>query len=97
MGLSGITAVVGCITRQDWCSIQYRGVGPVCVVTVQVALMSEVARARAAVDAHVRVAGVVEAWLGFLRNLSLEKANRVRCRCRVWDGCFDLGYLVLQL
>ncbi len=51
----------------------------VCVVTVQVALMSEVARARAVVDGHAGEADVVEAWLGFLRNLAAEEANRVRC------------------
>jgi hypothetical protein len=65
----------------DWWSIQYRKdvhVGPVCVDTVQVALMSEVARARAAVDAHAGVVGVAEAWLGFLRNLSVEDSNLVR-------------------
>ncbi len=53
-------------------------VGPVYVLTVQVALMSAVSRARAAVDGHVRVAGVAEAWLGFLRNLAREHANMVR-------------------
>jgi hypothetical protein len=71
----------------DWCSIQYRKdarAGPVCVITVQVALMSEVARARAAVDAHVGVVGVAEAWLGFLRNLAVEITNRVRCRLSDW-------------
>ncbi len=78
-GLSGFTTVAGCSTRRDWCGIQYRGVGPAGVVTVQVALMSEVARARAAVNAHVGVAGVVEAWLDFLRNLALEKGNKVGC------------------
>jgi hypothetical protein len=46
--------------------------------------MSEVARARAAVDAHVWVAGVAEPWLRFLRNLAAEEANKVRCH--VWDG-----------
>ncbi len=49
------------------------------MVTVQVALMSEVASARAVVDGHTRVAGVVEAWLGFLWNLAAEEANKVRC------------------
>ncbi len=71
--------------RQDWWSMQRRtDVGPVCLLTVQVALMSEVARARAVVDGHAGVAGVVEAWLSFLLNLAVEKANKVRCR--VWDG-----------
>ncbi len=54
------------------------------MLTVQVALMSEVARARAAVDGHAGVAGVVEAWLRLLWNLAVEEANRVRCR--VWSG-----------
>jgi hypothetical protein len=57
--------------------------------------MSEVARVQVAVDAHAGVPGVAEAWLGFLRNLALEKANRVRCH--LWDGCFDWGCLVLNL
>ncbi len=55
-----------------------------CVLTVQVALMSEVARARAAVDGHAGVAGVVEAWLAFLCNLAGEEANRVSCL--TWGG-----------
>ncbi len=63
-----------------------------CVCTVQVVLMSEVARAGAAVDGHAGVAGVVdagvagvvEAWLGFLRNLALEEAYRVRCLTWGW-------------
>ncbi len=71
--------LVGCSRRLNWWSIQYRvDVGPVCVDTVQGVLMSEVARARAAVDAHAGVVGVAEAWLGFLRNLSIEEANLVR-------------------
>jgi hypothetical protein len=68
-----------CSGRRDWWSSWHRtDYGPVGAVTVQVALMSEVARARAAVDAHAGVAGVVDAWLGFLRYLSVEKANTVR-------------------
>jgi hypothetical protein len=73
---------VGCNKRPDWWSILYRTdshVGALCVSTVQVALMSEVARARAAVDAQVGVVGVAEAWLRFLLNLAAEKANKVRC------------------
>jgi hypothetical protein len=58
---------------------------------VQVVLMSEVARAGAAVEAHAGAAGVAEAWLGFLSSLAADKANKVRCR--VWDG----GCLALQL
>ncbi len=46
-----------------------------CVTTVQVALMSEVARARAAVDVHIGVAGVADAWLGFLYWLSSVATN----------------------
>jgi hypothetical protein len=79
LGLFGIESVVFCSRHQDWWSIQYRtDVGHACVVTVQVALMSEVARARAAVDAHVGVASVAEAWLRFLWNLALEKGKKVR-------------------
>ncbi len=48
------------------------------------ALMPEVARARAAVDGHAGMAGVAQAWLGFLWGLGVEEANRVRC-C-VWGG-----------
>ncbi len=51
--------------------------------------MSEVARARAAVDAHVGVLGVAEAWLYFLWNVSVEDSNMVRCL--MWDGwCLGL-------
>ncbi len=46
-----------------------------CVLTVQASLMSEVARARAVVDVHIGVAGVVEAWLGFVYNLSSAATN----------------------
>ncbi len=48
------------------------------VVTVQVALMSEVASARAVVDGHAGEVGVAQAWLGFLRNLAYQEANKVR-------------------
>ena len=52
-----------------------------CVVCIaQVPLMAEVPRARAALDAHVGVAGVAEGWLGFLRNLAVAEANMVRPR-----------------
>ncbi len=57
----------------------YESVCCVYVVTVQGTLMSEVGRARAAVDADVGVVGVAEPWLRFLRNIAAEKANRVRC------------------
>ncbi len=82
MGLFGIhvETVVGCSGCRDWWSIQQDGRWScVCVLTVQVALMSEVASARAVVDVNVGLAGVVEAWLGFLTNLCVEEANRVRC------------------
>jgi hypothetical protein len=70
--------VVFCSRRRDWHSMLYRtDVGHVSVVPVQVALMSKVVRARAAVDGHVGVAGVAQAWLGFLSNLSFENANEV--------------------
>jgi hypothetical protein len=83
--------IVFCSRRRDWRCIQYRtDVGPVCVVIVQVALMSEVATAGAAMDAHAGVPGVAEAWLGFLSNLALEDANKVRYR--VWNG-WCLGFL----
>ena len=42
--------------------------------------MAEVRRARAALDAHVGVAGVAEAGLGFLWSLAVAEANRVRPR-----------------
>ncbi len=52
-----------------------------CVVCVmQVPLMAEVPRARAALDAHVGEAGVAAAGLCFLRNLADEEANKVRPR-----------------
>ncbi len=72
MGLFDVATVVGCSRRRD-------STGWTCVLTVQVALMSKVARARAVVDGHAGEAGVVEAWLGFLWGLAAEHANRVRC------------------
>jgi hypothetical protein len=52
-----------------------------CVVCIaQVPLMAEVPRARAALDAHVGVAGVAAAGLGLLRNLTVAEANMVRPR-----------------
>ncbi len=62
------------------------------MVPVQVALMSEVARARAVVDGHAGEAGVAEAWLGFLRNLAAEKANQVWCH--MWGG-WSLGVVCI--
>ncbi len=50
------------------------------VYIAQVPLMAEVPRARAALDAHVGVAGVAEAGLRFLRNLAVAEANKVRPR-----------------
>jgi hypothetical protein len=71
-----LTGVGGC-RRRSCCRIRYVYCVYVCIV--QVALMSEVARARTALDAHIGAADVAEAWLHFLRNLAHEKANRVRC------------------
>ncbi len=50
------------------------------VCMVQVPLMAEVPRARAALDAHVGVAGVAESGLGFFANLAIAEANMVRPR-----------------
>jgi hypothetical protein len=52
--------------------------------------MAEMPRARAALDAHVGVAGVAEQGLLFLWNLAVAQANRVRPRvcqwaCGQWD------------
>ncbi len=60
------------------------------MLTVQV-IMSEVARARPAVDGNDSVvAGFVGKWLGYLRNLAGKEAYRVRCphvgRVVTW-GC----------
>ncbi len=44
---------------------------------LQVALMAEVPSIAAALDAHVRVAGVVEYGLVFLSNLAIAEANKV--------------------
>ncbi len=72
MGLFDVATVLGCSRRLD-------STGWTCVLTVQVALMSEVARARAVVDGHAGEARVVYAWLVFLTNLAVEEANKVRC------------------
>ncbi len=45
---------------------------------LQVTLMAEVPRARAALDAHAGVANVVEHGLLFMRNLATAEANKVR-------------------
>ena len=60
--------------------VRVEGHAPCVVCTAQVPLMAEVPRARAALDAHVGVAGVAEGWLGFLRNLAIAEANKVRPR-----------------
>ncbi len=63
------------------------------VCTAQVPLMAEVARARAALDAHVGVAVVAQAGLWFLKSLAAVEANRVRpCVCR-W-ACVGSGMCV---
>jgi hypothetical protein len=64
--------------------VRVEGHAPCVVCTAQVPLMAEVARARAALDAHVGVAGVAEAGLGFFRNLAVAEANRVRPRVCRW-------------
>ncbi len=73
------------VTRESggWTSVVYvvcvsRIMHPVWVCVVQVPLMAELPRARAALDAHVGVAGVAEVGLGFLWNLADAEANKVR-------------------
>ncbi len=63
------------------------------VCTAQVPLMVEVARARAALDAHVGVAVVAQAGLGFLKNLAVAEANLVRPRVCV-KGRVGIGMCV---
>jgi hypothetical protein len=58
--------------------MRVEGHAPCVVYTAQVPLMAEVPRARAALDAHVGVAGVAEQGLWFLRNLAVVEANKVR-------------------
>ncbi len=60
--------------------MRVEGHAPCVACIVQEALMAEVPRARAALDAHVGVAGVAEAGLGFLFYLAIAEANRVRPR-----------------
>ncbi len=60
--------------------MRVEGHAPCVVFVVQLPLMAEVPRARAALDAHVGVAGVAKAWLGFLWNLAVVEANLVRPR-----------------
>ena len=68
--------------------MRVEGHAPCVVCMVQVPLMAELPRARAALDAHVGVAGVAVAGLAFLINLAATEANKVRprvCVCRgVW-------------
>jgi hypothetical protein len=61
------------------------------VCMVQVPLMAEVPRARAALDAHVGVAGVAEAGLKFLACLAVVQANKVRPRVCVKGVQFVLA------
>ncbi len=56
------------------------GYAPCVACTAQVPLMAEVPRARAALDAHVGVAGVAEQGLWFLWSLAVAEANAVRPR-----------------
>ncbi len=58
--------------------VRFEGHAPCVVCVVQVPLMAEVPRARAALDAHVGDAGVAKAGLGFLMNLADAEANKVR-------------------
>jgi hypothetical protein len=51
--------------------VHVKGHAPCVACTAQVPLMAEVPRARAALDAHVGVAGVAEQGLWFLRNLAV--------------------------
>ncbi len=60
--------------------MRVEGRAPCVVCVAQVPLMAEVPRARAALDAHVGEAGVAEAGLGFLWNLAMVEANKVRPR-----------------
>ncbi len=48
---------------------------PYVACVVQVPLMAEMPRARAALDAHVGVAGVAQAGLSFLWYLAVAEAN----------------------
>ena len=58
--------------------VRVEGRAPCVVCMVQVPLMAEAPRARAALDAHVGVAGAAEAGLAFLMNLADAEANKVR-------------------
>ena len=60
--------------------MRVEGHAPCVACTAQVPLMAEVLRARAALDAHVGVAGVAEQGLWFLWNLAVAQANKVRPR-----------------
>ena len=66
--------------------VRVEGHAPCVVCTAQVPLMAEVPRARAALDAHVGVAGVAEAGLSFFANLAIAEANMVRPRLCVCEG-----------
>ncbi len=62
--------------------MRVEGHAPCVACMVQVQLMAEVPRARAALDAHVGVAGVAEAGLRFLKSLAVAQANKVSpCVC----------------
>ncbi len=60
--------------------MRVEGRAPCVVCMAQVPLMAEVPRARAALDAHVGVAGVAEQGLGLFANLAVAEANKVRPR-----------------
>ncbi len=63
------------------------------VCMVQVPLMAEVPRARAALDAHMGVAAVVQAGLGLFANLAIAEANKVRPRVCVCRGVWVVRYV----
>ncbi len=71
--------------------MRVEGHAPCVVCIAQVPLMAEVPRARAALDAHVGVAGVAEAGLGLLLCLEVAEANRVRPRVCVSVGVWVVG------
>ncbi len=58
----------------------------------QVPLMAALPSARAAMDAHRGVAAVAKYGLGFLANLSIADANKVRWRlCGLFPMHLEMG------
>jgi hypothetical protein len=69
-------------SRAEWwvdccrvCGVRVEGHAPCVVCIVQEALMAEVPRARAALDAHVGEAGVAVQGLAFFANVATAEAN----------------------